>query len=147
MTAPTIAPAERDRLVVEHVSLVKATAHRLAQRLPPQVEIGDLLGGRLLGDAQPGRQLGDRDRSRNEVLEHVPVVVPHLLARCGPNVLQHPIPECGRTCLHEQDEIVVDPDRYVVATHAHKVHNRSCVSVYAQLWLCTCRPLCCRWMR
>lgn len=49
MTAPTIAPAERDRLVVEHVSLVKATAHRLAQRLPPQVEIGDLISIGILG--------------------------------------------------------------------------------------------------
>ena len=41
--------AERDRLVMEHVGLVKATAHRLAQRLPPQVEVTDLISIGVLG--------------------------------------------------------------------------------------------------
>jgi RNA polymerase sigma factor for flagellar operon FliA len=41
--------SDRDRLVVEHVGLVKATAHRLAQRLPSQVEITDLISIGVLG--------------------------------------------------------------------------------------------------
>ena len=40
---------ERDRLVVEHIGLVKAMAHRLARRLPSQVEVGDLVSVGLLG--------------------------------------------------------------------------------------------------
>ena len=39
MTPREIDHTERDRLVVAHIGLVKALAHRLAQRLPPQVEI------------------------------------------------------------------------------------------------------------
>ena len=41
--------AERDRLVMNHVGLVKAMAHRLAQRLPSQVEMTDLIGVGVLG--------------------------------------------------------------------------------------------------
>jgi RNA polymerase sigma factor for flagellar operon FliA len=48
LTAP-IDYAERDRLVVENVGLVKATAHRLAQRLPSQVEVSDLISIGVLG--------------------------------------------------------------------------------------------------
>jgi RNA polymerase sigma factor for flagellar operon FliA len=39
----------RDRLVVEHVPLVKTLAQRLAQRLPPQVEMSDLVSVGVLG--------------------------------------------------------------------------------------------------
>jgi RNA polymerase sigma factor FliA len=41
--------AERDRLVHAHIDLVKATAHRLAQRLPPQVEVSELISVGVLG--------------------------------------------------------------------------------------------------
>jgi RNA polymerase sigma factor for flagellar operon FliA len=40
---------ERDRLVMEHVSLVKTLAQRLAQRLPSQVEVSDLVSVGVLG--------------------------------------------------------------------------------------------------
>jgi RNA polymerase sigma factor for flagellar operon FliA len=40
---------ERDRLVMEHVSLVKTLAQRLAQRLPAQVEVSDLVSVGVLG--------------------------------------------------------------------------------------------------
>jgi RNA polymerase sigma factor for flagellar operon FliA len=40
---------ERDRLVMEHVALVKTLAQRLAQRLPSQVELSDLIGVGVLG--------------------------------------------------------------------------------------------------
>ena len=49
MTTREIDHSERDRLVVAHVGLVKALAHRLAQRLPPQVEIPDLISIGVLG--------------------------------------------------------------------------------------------------
>jgi RNA polymerase sigma factor FliA len=39
----------RDRLVLEHVVLVKRLAQRLAQRLPAQVEVADLIGAGLIG--------------------------------------------------------------------------------------------------
>jgi RNA polymerase sigma factor for flagellar operon FliA len=39
----------RDRLVIEHVSLVKALAQRMAQRLPPQVDVNDLISVGTLG--------------------------------------------------------------------------------------------------
>lgn len=43
-------PAEtRDRLVIEHVALVKTLAQRLAQRLPSQVEVSDLMSVGVLG--------------------------------------------------------------------------------------------------
>jgi RNA polymerase sigma factor for flagellar operon FliA len=41
--------AERDRLVMEHMGLVKATAYRLMQRVPAQVEVSDLIGVGVLG--------------------------------------------------------------------------------------------------
>lgn len=49
MTATRTVPADRDRLVMEHVGLVKAMAHRLAQRLPSQVEMTDLISVGVLG--------------------------------------------------------------------------------------------------
>jgi RNA polymerase sigma factor for flagellar operon FliA len=49
MTTRGIDQEERDRLVVGHIGLVKALAHRLAQRLPPQVEIPDLISIGVLG--------------------------------------------------------------------------------------------------
>jgi RNA polymerase sigma factor FliA len=49
MTTREIDHSERDRLVVSHIGLVKAVAHRLAQRLPPQVEIPDLISIGVLG--------------------------------------------------------------------------------------------------
>ena len=42
-------PAERDQLVIDHVGLVKAMAHRLAQRLPSQVEMTELISVGVLG--------------------------------------------------------------------------------------------------
>jgi RNA polymerase sigma factor FliA len=39
----------RDRLVIDHVGLVKTVASRLARRLPSQVEIADLIGVGVLG--------------------------------------------------------------------------------------------------
>ena len=49
--APTAEPANevRDRLVMEHVGLVKTLAQRLAQRLPSQVEVSDLISVGVLG--------------------------------------------------------------------------------------------------
>jgi RNA polymerase sigma factor FliA len=41
--------AERDRLVVAHLGLVKTTARRLVQRLPPRVEVPDLISIGVLG--------------------------------------------------------------------------------------------------
>ena len=55
MRVATVAPAEtagmstRDRLVMEHVPLVKTLAQRLAQRLPAQVEVSDLMSVGVLG--------------------------------------------------------------------------------------------------
>ena len=40
---------DRDRLVMEHVGLVKTLAQRLAQRLPSQVEMNDLISVGVLG--------------------------------------------------------------------------------------------------
>ena len=42
-------PSERDRLVVAHIGLVKAMAQRLARRLPPQVDVSDLVSIGVLG--------------------------------------------------------------------------------------------------
>ena len=39
----------RDKLVMEHAPLVKTLAHRLAQRLPSQVEMNDLISVGMLG--------------------------------------------------------------------------------------------------
>lgn len=49
MTAQQATLAERDKLVITHVGLVKAMAHRLAQRLPSQVEMTDLISVGVLG--------------------------------------------------------------------------------------------------
>ena len=40
---------DRDVLVLQHLSLVKALAQRLAQRLPAQVELTDLVSVGVLG--------------------------------------------------------------------------------------------------
>lgn len=40
---------ERNQLVLQHVGLVKAMAHRLAQRLPAQVELSDLISVGVIG--------------------------------------------------------------------------------------------------
>jgi RNA polymerase sigma factor for flagellar operon FliA len=52
--AAAVPPAEsatetRDRLVMEHVGLVKTMAQRLAMRLPSQVEVSDLVSVGVLG--------------------------------------------------------------------------------------------------
>lgn len=49
MTTATANLADRDQLVISHVGLVKAMAHRLAQRLPSQVEMTDLISVGVLG--------------------------------------------------------------------------------------------------
>ena len=50
VAADTAAANEtRDRLVMEHVSLVKTMAQRLAQRLPSQVEVSDLVSVGVMG--------------------------------------------------------------------------------------------------
>lgn len=49
MTTPAPTRADRDQLVIDHVGLVKALAHRLAQRLPSQVELSDLISVGVLG--------------------------------------------------------------------------------------------------
>jgi RNA polymerase sigma factor FliA len=50
MTAAVDGSTEtRDRLVMEHVPLVKTLAQRLAQRLPSQVEVSDLVSVGVLG--------------------------------------------------------------------------------------------------
>jgi RNA polymerase sigma factor for flagellar operon FliA len=41
--------AERDRLVMAHTDLVKSIARRMAQRLPPQVDVADLIGVGVMG--------------------------------------------------------------------------------------------------
>ena len=41
--------AERNRLVVEHMSLVKTLASRLSRRLPSQVEVSELVGVGMMG--------------------------------------------------------------------------------------------------
>jgi len=41
--------AVRDKLVIEHLGLVKTLAHRLAQRLPSYVEMNDLISVGVLG--------------------------------------------------------------------------------------------------
>jgi RNA polymerase sigma factor for flagellar operon FliA len=50
MTATdTSSSVDRDQLVINHVGLVKVMAHRLAQRLPSQVEMSDLISVGVLG--------------------------------------------------------------------------------------------------
>ena len=41
--------AERDRLVLDHVGLVKSLASRLAQRVPAQVEVSELISAGMVG--------------------------------------------------------------------------------------------------
>src|SRR5690242_10890107 len=49
MTPARATLKQRDELVIAHVGLVKAMAQRLAQRLPSQVEMGDLISVGVLG--------------------------------------------------------------------------------------------------
>jgi RNA polymerase sigma factor FliA len=49
LTKRVLDHSERDRLVVAHIGFVRALAHRLAQRLPPQVETPDLISVGVLG--------------------------------------------------------------------------------------------------
>ncbi|HSK10809.1 MAG TPA: RNA polymerase sigma factor FliA [Vicinamibacterales bacterium] len=49
MTTGPVDVAERNRLVMEHVGLVKAMAYRLLQRVPAQVELSDLIGVGVMG--------------------------------------------------------------------------------------------------
>jgi RNA polymerase sigma factor for flagellar operon FliA len=48
-TAPQGDTENRDALVMSHVGLVKSMAGRLARRLPPQVEVSELIGVGVLG--------------------------------------------------------------------------------------------------
>ena len=41
--------AEREAIIVEHISLIKHVAHRVATRLPPSVEMSDLVNAGVLG--------------------------------------------------------------------------------------------------
>lgn len=41
--------SKRDRLIVEYAPLVKYIAHRIAMRLPPQIEVDDLINSGILG--------------------------------------------------------------------------------------------------
>ena len=43
MTLPPVDIETRDRLVMEHVGLVRALAGRLAHRVPSQVEVSELI--------------------------------------------------------------------------------------------------------
>ncbi len=49
MTSADVDLQRRDQLVMEHVGLVKTMAQRLAQRLPSQVEMNDLMSVGVLG--------------------------------------------------------------------------------------------------
>jgi RNA polymerase sigma factor for flagellar operon FliA len=49
VTATYVDTDARDRLVLSHVALVKALAQRLAQRLPSQVEVSELVSVGVLG--------------------------------------------------------------------------------------------------
>lgn len=49
LSTPELNLADRDRLVVAHIGLVKALAQRLARRLPSQVEVADLISIGVLG--------------------------------------------------------------------------------------------------
>jgi RNA polymerase sigma factor for flagellar operon FliA len=48
-TTTDVSTIDRDQLVISHVGLVKVMAHRLAQRLPSQVEMSDLISVGVLG--------------------------------------------------------------------------------------------------
>jgi RNA polymerase sigma factor for flagellar operon FliA len=47
--AAVVDPGVRDELVLAHVDLVKAMAHRLRRRLPSQVEVQELVGAGVVG--------------------------------------------------------------------------------------------------
>jgi RNA polymerase sigma factor for flagellar operon FliA len=49
VSTPQASYMDRDQLVIAHVGLVKAMAHRLAQRLPAQVEMTDLISVGVMG--------------------------------------------------------------------------------------------------
>jgi RNA polymerase sigma factor for flagellar operon FliA len=49
VTSGAVDPETRDRLVMAHVSLVKILAQRLAHRLPPEVELNELISVGVLG--------------------------------------------------------------------------------------------------
>lgn len=49
MSTPQGSHSDRDELVIGHVGLVKAMARRLAQRLPAQVEMSDLISVGVMG--------------------------------------------------------------------------------------------------
>ena len=40
---------KRDRLIMKYAPLVKYIAHRIAMRLPPQIEVDDLINSGILG--------------------------------------------------------------------------------------------------
>jgi RNA polymerase sigma factor for flagellar operon FliA len=44
-----MSPAEREALIIEHLSLIRHVAHRVATRLPSSVEIGDLVNAGVIG--------------------------------------------------------------------------------------------------
>ncbi len=44
-----IDPSNMDKLVEEHAPLIKYIAHRIAKRLPPHIEVDDLVGSGVLG--------------------------------------------------------------------------------------------------
>jgi RNA polymerase sigma factor for flagellar operon FliA len=47
--APTLAPAERDRLLMEHLPTVRYLARRIHERLPQYVELDDLVSAGVVG--------------------------------------------------------------------------------------------------
>ena len=49
VTIASVDPQTRDQLVMSHVALVKVLAHRLAHRLPPEVELNELISVGVLG--------------------------------------------------------------------------------------------------
>ena len=49
LTTAAVDLQARDALVLQHVSLVRSLAQRLAQRLPAQVELNDLISVGVLG--------------------------------------------------------------------------------------------------
>lgn len=56
MNAPQGDAADHNQLVIQHVGLVKAMAHRLAQRLPAQVEMVDLISVGVIGLIEAARR-------------------------------------------------------------------------------------------
>lgn len=56
MTAAACASSDADELVLQHVPLVKALARRLAQRLPAQVDVADLISVGMVGLIEAARR-------------------------------------------------------------------------------------------